>query len=415
MTPSRLVTMQRRMRAQCGRFAMSIGRVDRGSAARGRDARDRAGGRRPSGPRRPHRRIRRPSLPVAGGPRVRMGGGRAQLSGHVGRQPLGNRPTAAPRSITAAGSFASTGDTNLHVSRLDDSRIALFVAQGRVIVRVRVLGPGDAARIDTPKTQVQLTRTGLYRIDVSSDRQATVVTVREGEALVSLANGAMQALPGHAVTVSGPDPAMADVRNSIGQDGFDTWSAEPRPLLRAERLRSVRVAADGRLRRSRPLRQLAAGSRLRRRLVPELGRAANGRLTATDTGRTWVAGASPGSISHRGATHLSTTAAGPGSAGAGAGAPGITSRGRTGRRRWSRGAAARGGVFRRATGSPVYGWLPLGWRDPYLPSWRRCSNRCWTQFNLPYGVNVRERPRAPPPTMRTAPFRARSRRSARRD
>ena len=123
------------------------------------------------------------------------------------------------------GQFRMTGDTNLHVSRLDDSRIALFVAQGRVIVRVRVLGPGDAARIDTPNTQVQLTRIGLYRIDVPSDRQATVVTVREGEALVTLVNGVMQALPGQTVTVSGPDPMMADVRNSIGQDGFDTWSA----------------------------------------------------------------------------------------------------------------------------------------------------------------------------------------------
>ena len=41
------------------------------------------------------------------------------------------------------GQFRLAGDTNLHVSRLDDRQIALFVAQGRVIVRVRVLDPGD--------------------------------------------------------------------------------------------------------------------------------------------------------------------------------------------------------------------------------------------------------------------------------
>ena len=35
---------------------------------------------------------------------------------------------------------------------------------------------------------------------------------------------------------------------------------------------------------------------------------------------------------------------------------------------------------------PVYGWVPLGWGDPYLPSWGRCSGRCYRQFNQPYAV-----------------------------
>ena len=69
------------------------------------------------------------------------------------------------------GQFRLAGDTNLHVSRLDDRQLALFVAQGRVIVRVRVLDPGESARIDTPDTQIALTRPGLYRIDVAPDRQ----------------------------------------------------------------------------------------------------------------------------------------------------------------------------------------------------------------------------------------------------
>jgi hypothetical protein len=37
------------------------------------------------------------------------------------------------------GRFRLAGDTNLHVSRLDENKIALFIAQGRVIVRLRVL------------------------------------------------------------------------------------------------------------------------------------------------------------------------------------------------------------------------------------------------------------------------------------
>src|SRR5207244_1889420 len=123
------------------------------------------------------------------------------------------------------GQFRLTGGTNLHVSRLDDGQLALFVAQGRVIVRIRTLDSGEAARIDALNTQVQLTRAGLYRIDVTPDRQETIVTVREGEALVALAADAQQALPGQTVTITGQDPVVADIRNGISQDGFDTWSA----------------------------------------------------------------------------------------------------------------------------------------------------------------------------------------------
>ncbi len=47
-------------------------------------------------------------------------------------------------------------------------------------------------------------------------------------------------------------------------------------------------------------------------------------------------------------------------------------------------------------GSPVYGWVPLGWGEPYIPSWRNCSGRCWTRYNRPYAVNLAERPHAPP-------------------
>ena len=71
------------------------------------------------------------------------------------------------------GQFRLAGDTNLHVSRLDENQLALFVAQGRLIVRVRFLDAGDSARIDTPNAQIQLTRPGLYRIDVAPERQST--------------------------------------------------------------------------------------------------------------------------------------------------------------------------------------------------------------------------------------------------
>ena len=95
------------------------------------------------------------NYPVASGDNLWVGGdGRAEID-------------------YGGGQFRLAGDTSVHVSRLDENRVALFIAQGRVIVRVRVLDAGDSARIDAPTSQIQLTRPGLYRIDVVPDRQST--------------------------------------------------------------------------------------------------------------------------------------------------------------------------------------------------------------------------------------------------
>jgi hypothetical protein len=50
-----------------------------------------------------------------------------------------------------------------------------------------------------------------------------------------------------------------------------------------------------------------------------------------------------------------------------------------------------GGQAWAGAGPPVYGWVPLGWGEPYLPAWGRCSGRCWRQLNQPYAVAQSER------------------------
>ena len=49
-----------------------------------------------------------------------------------------------------------------------------------------------------------------------------------------------------------------------------------------------------------------------------------------------------------------------------------------------------------SAGAPVYGWVPLAWGEPFRPWWGGCSNGCWDRYNRPYAVNVAERRRAPP-------------------
>ena len=293
------------------------------------------------------------------------------------------------------GQFRLAGNTNVHVARLDDRVLALFVAHGRVIVRIRVLEAGDSARIDTPNTQLALTRAGLYRIEVSEDRERTSVVVREGEATVNLSGGVQQVLPGQTALVEGPDASYADVRSGFGVDGFDTWSAD----------------------RDRRYEQSRSATYVSRQMVGYADLDDYGRWdTSQEYGAIWY----PTTVASGWAPYRY----GRWSWVAGFGwtwvddAPWGYAPFHYGRwiyvgNRWG---WAPGGYVPRPVwapalvgwyggsgwtasvsfGAPVYGWVPLGWGEPYIPSWRRCSDRCWTRYNRPYAVNYAERRNAPP-------------------
>lgn len=293
------------------------------------------------------------------------------------------------------GQFRLAGDTNVHIARLDDAILALFVAHGRVIVRVRVLEPGEAARVDTPNTQVALTRPGLYRIDVSPDRTRTELVVREGEAMASFAAGVQQVLPGQTALLEGVEPAQADVRNGFYVDGFDAWSADRD--RRYERSRSTAYVSPQMI----GYADLDEHGRWER--VPEYGALWYPSDVAADWapyrygrwswvagwGWTWVDDAPWGYAPfHYGRwVHFG---------GRWGWAPG----GFVARPVWSPAMVAwYGGSGWSASvtfGAPVYGWVPLAWGEPFIPWWNRCSHRCWTHYNRPYAVNLAERPHAPP-------------------
>jgi hypothetical protein len=179
-----------------------------------------------------------------------------------------------------------------------------------------------------------LTRVGLYRIDVLPDQQSTSVTVREGEAVVTLANGAAGAAG------TNGDRYRCLIRRppmlSTGQARTDsTREREPRPSLRSSARQRVCLprmvgAADldqyGTWQSTPdygpvwyPLRSPPAGlptKRVlgeRRRLGPDLGRRGAGAMRRSIMG------------------------GGRGSAVAGAGARAPTSRVRSGRLQWSGG------------------------------------------------------------------------------
>ncbi len=293
------------------------------------------------------------------------------------------------------GQFRLAGDTNLHVSQLDDRQLALFLAEGRLIVRIRVLDPGDSAALDTPNAQLVFTRPGLYRVEVTPDRQRTMLAVREGEVNILTAGATQQVLPGQSAIVEGAEARFAEVRNGLGYDGFDTWSAN-----RDRRYARSRTA-------SYVSRQMVGYADLDEygtwSQAPEYGAVwypsdvgpdwapyRNGYWVDVGTwGPTWVDYAPWGYAPfHYGrwayiggrwgwcpGAYVARPYWAPAMVGW-AGGPG-----------WGLSVTA---------GAPVYGWVPLAWGEPYRPWWGHCSNGCWDRYNRPYAVNVAERHRAPP-------------------
>jgi hypothetical protein len=284
--------------------------------------------------------------------------------------------------------------TNVNVAALDDHNLDLFVAQGDVILRVAVLEPGDSAVIDTPTTQVVLRRPGLYRVFVSPDQQLTSVTVREGELTAQVSAGLQQVLPGQTATIANAPTTAAQFTAAPPLDAFDAWSADRERMFRQAAPRYVSQQMVG-------YADLATYGSWQS--YPDYGNVwfpttvaagwapySDGYWTSIPGfGLTWVDRAPWGYapfhygrwvyVGSRWGWVPGTYVARP------VWAPALVA--------WTAGGItiAIGG------GGPVYGWVPLGWREPYNPWWGGCRGACWDRYNRPYRVDERYRDHAPPP------------------
>jgi hypothetical protein len=167
------------------------------------------------------------------------------LSGTVSFQPGGvddwvaaepNRPmTTGDRLWTEEGAraemnlgslaFRLNSRTNFTFLNLDDKTAQVQLSLGTLNVRVRRLADDEAVEIDTPQLAFTLLRPGDYRIEVNEAGDATIVSVRGGDAEAT-ANG--QAIPVHAreqarvVTPEGSAPVI-DQRPVPPADSFDNF------------------------------------------------------------------------------------------------------------------------------------------------------------------------------------------------
>jgi hypothetical protein len=73
-------------------------------------------------------------------------------------------------------------NSNFGFLNLSDNIVQMSLNQGSLEIRLRQLDRDDAFEIDTPNGAVTLLRAGEYRLDTDPTRNATMVTVRNGQA-----------------------------------------------------------------------------------------------------------------------------------------------------------------------------------------------------------------------------------------
>ncbi len=74
------------------------------------------------------------------------------------------------------------GDSNFGFLNLDDNIVQVSLTQGSMEIHLNVLADDDSFEIATPDGAITLLRTGDYRIDTDADHDASMLTVRAGQA-----------------------------------------------------------------------------------------------------------------------------------------------------------------------------------------------------------------------------------------
>ncbi len=115
------------------------------------------------------------------------------------------------------------GQTNFGFLNLDDQTVQIRLTEGSLNVRVRSLGDQDVWEVDTPNGAISLLRAGDYRIDTDPNRNATMVTVRGGEAEVTVNGQSFPVHPRQTAYFTG-DGRQESVQAANPPDDFDNFS-----------------------------------------------------------------------------------------------------------------------------------------------------------------------------------------------
>jgi hypothetical protein len=130
----------------------------------------------------------------------------------------------AKAELTMASAALRMGsETSVTLTNLDDNTAQIELDQGVLELSVRYLNPGEIVEVDTPNFAYTLTQPGEYRFDVLPDEDQSWITVRHGDGEATGEGNAVRVHSGQQVRFSTGQSLMYTSSGAPERDGFDDW------------------------------------------------------------------------------------------------------------------------------------------------------------------------------------------------
>ncbi len=117
-------------------------------------------------------------------------------------------------------------ETSMTITNLDDSITQLELDQGSLFIHVRQMFDGESVEIDTPNVAFVLDRGGDYRFDVDPNNDTTYVSVRRGEGEGTGEAAGVRVRSGDQVVFSGGNSGQNQISQLGDPDDFDNWNMQ---------------------------------------------------------------------------------------------------------------------------------------------------------------------------------------------
>lgn len=114
-------------------------------------------------------------------------------------------------------------ETSISFTNLGDNVAQLELDQGTLEVSVRSLNPGELFEIDTPNIAFTANEPGVYRVDVNPDEGRTWVTVRRGSGTATGQQASALLERGQLYEFSNGDSGEYTVADAMPRDDFEAW------------------------------------------------------------------------------------------------------------------------------------------------------------------------------------------------
>jgi hypothetical protein len=165
------------------------------------------------------------------------------ISGAVSMQPGGvndwvaavvNRPlTTSDRVWTdkearaelhlGSAALRMNAETSLTFTNVNDDIVQVELDQGTLNVHIRHLFGGETYEIDTPNQAFTILKAGDYRFDVDPNADTTSVTIWKGEGEANGQGPGVKLKSGHQASFTGGTSLEHQTASAPGLDGFDDW------------------------------------------------------------------------------------------------------------------------------------------------------------------------------------------------